>query len=175
MIHTQPVFRAVTSVDKELRAALLTCWVDVTNAGGAVGFLPPADPSAVAAALDGALAEVAAGTRWLGVVRDADGLAAFGFVVPQRGAVVGHRATVLSAQVHPTRQGRGLGRLLMTGLHDLARGRGITRVTLWYRSGLGLGAFYRSIGYREVGRWPRTLRVAEDDWRDDVWMAADLV
>jgi hypothetical protein len=33
--------RAVTTVDAALRAELLACWVDVSNAGGAVGFVPP--------------------------------------------------------------------------------------------------------------------------------------
>jgi hypothetical protein len=32
--------RAVPEVDDALRQELLTCWTDVTNAGGAVGFVP---------------------------------------------------------------------------------------------------------------------------------------
>ena len=31
----------VTTVDDGLRAQLLTCWTDVSNAGGSVGFVPP--------------------------------------------------------------------------------------------------------------------------------------
>ncbi len=164
---------AVTAVDEGLRAELLDCWVDVTDAGGAVGFLPPADRDAVAEALDRALAEVAEDRRVLVVARDA-AVCGFGFLVPQTGPVVGHRASLLSLQVHPDAQGRGLGRRLVEALHEQGRRRGLTQVTLWYRSGLGLGAFYRAVGYREVGRWPGTLRVAEDDWRDDVWMVTDL-
>lgn len=163
----------VTTVDEDLRAGLLDCWVDVTDAGGAVGFLPPADRDAVAGALDRALAEVGEGRRLLVVARDG-AVRGFGFLVPQTGPVVGHRATLLSLQVHPDARGRGLGRRLVEVLHDQGRRRGLTQATLWYRSGLGLGDFYRSVGYREVGRWPSTLRVAEDDWRDDVWMATDL-
>ena len=164
---------AVTTVDDDLRTGLLDCWVDVTDAGGAVGFLPPADRDLVTASLDRALAEVADDRRVLVVARD-DAVLGFGFLVPQSGPVVGHRATLLSLQVHPDAQGRGLGRRLVEVVHDAGRRRGLTQVTLWYRSGLGLGAFYRSVGYREVGRWPGTLRVADDDWRDEVWMVTDL-
>ena len=169
-----PRFEAVDLVGPSLRAAMLDCWVDVTDAGGAVGFVAPADRDEVASALDRAIEEVAAGRRWLGVLHDEDGLAAFGFLAPQAGSAVRHRAHLLALQVHPSRQGRGHGRQLVAGLHELARERGLRQVCLWYRGGLGLGAFYRAVGYREVGRWPRTLRVAEDDWRDDVWMATDL-
>lgn len=173
MIH-RATARQVTAVDAGLRTAMLDCWVDVTDAGGAVGFLPPADRDEVGESLDRAVAEVAEGRRLLVVAEDDDGLAGFGFVVPQTGPVVGHRGTVLSLQVHPSRQGRGVGRALVDALHDAARGAGLTQLTLFHREGLGLGAFYEAVGYREVGRWASTLRVADDDWRDDVWMAKDL-
>lgn len=166
--------RRVVAVDARLRSAMLDCWVDVTDDGGAVGFLPPAEREVVAEALDRALGEVTDGRRLLVVAEDDDGLAGFGFVVPQTGPVVGHRGTVLSLQVHPSRQGRGVGRALVDGLHAAARGAGLAQLTLFYREGLGLGTFYAAVGYREVGRWAATLRVAEDDWRDDVWMATDL-
>jgi hypothetical protein len=32
--------RAVSAVDDVLRGELLACWTDVSNAGGAVGFVP---------------------------------------------------------------------------------------------------------------------------------------
>ena len=48
---------------------------------------------------------------------------------------------------------------------DAARAVGLTQLTLFHREGLGLGAFYASVGYREVGRWEATLRVG-DEWRD---------
>ena len=35
-----------------------------------------------------------------------------------------HWAMVLRVQVHPSRQGAGLGRVLMTGVHDIARAHG---------------------------------------------------
>jgi hypothetical protein len=33
---------------------------------------------------------------------------------------------------------------------------------------MGLEAFHRHLGWREVGRWPRALYLAADDARDEV-------
>lgn len=167
----------VRQVDAALRGAMLDCWVEVSNAGGAVGFLPPVTAAQVGPALDDAIAQVHAGERLLVVVRDPDAagtVAAFGFLERQTGPVVEHRATVKSLQVHPAHRRRGLGAVVLRGLHREAAREGVRLVMLYYRSGLGLGRFYRRQGYVEVGRLPRSLRVATDDWRDDVWMAARL-
>ena len=61
----------------DLREQLLGMWVDVTNAGGAVGFTVPADVGAVATTLDAALDRVAAGTDVLGILRHQHTLATF--------------------------------------------------------------------------------------------------
>lgn len=174
MTGADPRFVEVTRVDDALRGGLVDCWVAVTDAGGAVGFLPPAERPVIEEALQHALEPVELGRRWLGVVREGDEVAGFGFVTPQSGPVVGHRASVTSLQIHPDRQGRGIGRLLLEGLHDLARARGTTQLTLFFRSGLGLSDFYRALGYREAGRWSATLHVSDTDWRDEIWMVRDL-
>ena len=44
--------RAVTAVDEHLRRELLAVWTDVTNAGGAVGFVPPVTEDDIAPTLD---------------------------------------------------------------------------------------------------------------------------
>ena len=167
-------FAEASTVGPDRRRALQDCWVAVSEAGGAVGFVPPVDADEVAGALDRALAAVADGRRHLGVLLDGQQVAGFGFVVPQHGPVVGHRATISSLQVRPEHQGRGAGRRLLEGLHGLARHRGTTQVSLTVRSGMGLERFYEALGYRELGRWPSTLRVAEDDLRDEIWMVRDL-
>src|SRR3954454_3815583 len=43
--------RPVSTVDDVLRGELLTCWTDVSNAGGAVGFVPPVTEGDVAPVL----------------------------------------------------------------------------------------------------------------------------
>ena len=53
--------RAVSEVDDALRKDLLRCWTDVTNAGGAVGFVPPVTEDDVVPLLDKLLDGVLSG------------------------------------------------------------------------------------------------------------------
>lgn len=163
-----------TEVDEELAAWLLSCWVDVTNAGGAVGFVPPVGPADVRPALDAHLAELAGGSAFLGVLRVDGERAGFGFVVGTANPLFKHWATVLRLQVHPRFQGRGAGRALLDGLAASARADGLEFLHLTYRDGLGLGRFYESCGFVEVGRIPGSIRVAAGDDRDSVLMNRKL-
>ena len=63
-------------------------WVDVTDAGGAVGFTPPADVSEVASTLDAALDRVADGKDLLGVLRQDGSAVGMGFLVDGGSACV---------------------------------------------------------------------------------------
>ena len=164
----------VADVDDELAAWLLGCWVDVTNAGGAVGFVPPVGPEDVRPALDAHLAELSAGTAFLGVLRVDGERAGFGFVVGSANPLFRHWATVLRLQVHPRFQGRGAGRALLDGLAEHARAGGMEFLHLTYRDGLGLGRFYESCGFAEVGRLPGAIRLAPGDDRDSVLMTRRL-
>ncbi|WP_199700571.1 GNAT family N-acetyltransferase [Jiangella rhizosphaerae] len=164
----------VTEVGDELASWLLSCWVDVTNAGGAVGFLPPAGPADVRPALDRHLADLAAGAGFVGVLRVDGERAGFGFVIGSVNPLFRHWATVLRLQVHPRFQGRGAGRALLDGLADLARADGLEFLHLTYRDGMGLGRFYESCGFVEVGRHPGSIRVAPGDDRDSVLMNRKL-
>ncbi|MGZ4601276.1 MAG: N-acetyltransferase family protein [Oryzihumus sp.] len=172
-----PVFEAVAAVDAAdpaLRQALLQLWVDVTNAGGAVGFTAPAPADAVAASLDAALARVADGPDALGVVRDGEQVVAMGFLVVRGSPLCRHWRTVLRVMVHPTHQGTGTGLVLMQGLHDLGRALGLEHLQLTVRDGHGLEAFYARSGYSVVGRHPGAVRVGPGDDRDEVMLVAPL-
>lgn len=48
-------------VDPSLRDGILALWADVSNAGGAVGFVPPVTPDDIRPSLDKHLAGVADG------------------------------------------------------------------------------------------------------------------
>ncbi|SEF16502.1 GNAT family N-acetyltransferase [Jiangella alba] len=164
----------VTEIGDDLAAWLLTCWVDVSNAGGAVGFLPPATAADVRPALDDHLAGVRAGAGFLAVLRVDGERAGFAFVIGSTQPLFRHWATVLRLQVHPRFQGRGAGRALLDGLTDLARADGLEFLHLTYRDGMRLDRFYESCGFAEVGRIPGAIRVAPGDDRDSVLMIRKL-
>ncbi|MCV2490070.1 GNAT family N-acetyltransferase [Geodermatophilus sp. YIM 151500] len=166
--------RAVREVDGALRAALLTCWTDVSNAGGAVGFVPPVTTDDVAPALDVLLDGVRRSGDALAVLTVDGEVAGFATVVQSTGVLRRHWASVLRVQVHPSRHGQGLGRVLMTGIHAIARDRGWEFLHLTVRGGTGLEAFYERLGYREVGRIPGALRVAPGDDRDEISVVCAL-
>jgi GNAT superfamily N-acetyltransferase len=166
--------RAVTSVDDALRRDLLTCWTDVTNAGGAVGFVPPVTEDDVVPLLDRLLDGVRSGRDVLALLTVDGQTVGFASLVGSPGPLRLHWGTVLRVQVHPSRQGQGLGRLLVAGVHDIARARGWEFLHLTARGGTGVDDFYRGLGYTEVGRLPGAIRVAPDDDRDEIIMACRL-
>lgn len=166
--------RAVSAVDDVLRQELLSCWTEVTNAGGAVGFVPPVTAHDVVPLLDKLLEGVHSGRDVLALLTVDGETAGFASLVGSLSPLRRHWGTVLRVQVHPSRQGQGLGRVLMDGVHRIARGRGWEFLHLTARSGTGVDAFYRLLGYEEVGRLPGAIRVAPGDDRDEIVMACRL-
>jgi GNAT superfamily N-acetyltransferase len=166
--------RAVSTVDDVLRAALRSCWTDVSNAGGAVGFVPPVTEDDVEPVLARLLEGVASGRDVLAVLTVDGAVAGFAAVVGSTSPLRRHWATVLRVQVHPSRQGQGLGRVLMGGVHDIARKYGYEFLSLTARGGTGVDGFYRGLGYVEVGRLPGAIRVARGDDRDEILLACPL-
>jgi GNAT superfamily N-acetyltransferase len=166
--------RAVPAVDDVLRAELLRCWTDVSNAGGAVGFVPPVAQDDVAPVLDRLLEGVHSGRDVLALLTVDGAPAGFATLVGSFSPLRRHWGTVLRVQVHPRHQGRGLGRVLMAGVHDIARDRGWEFLHLTARGGTGVDAFYRGLGYTEYGRLPGAIRVAPGDDRDEILLARRL-
>ena len=62
----------------------------------------------------------------------------------------------------------------MGGVHRIARERGWEFLSLTARGGTGVDAFYRRLGYTEVGRLPGAVRVAPGDDRDEILLACRL-
>jgi GNAT superfamily N-acetyltransferase len=166
--------RAVAAIDEALRSELLAVWTVVTNAGGAVGFVPPVTEDDVAPLLDDVVRRVREGRALLALLTVDGRTAGFAVLVRAAGPLRRHWATVLRVQVHPALQGRGLGRVLMEGVHDLARAEGLEFLHLGARDGTGVDAFYRRLGYREVGRLPGAIRVAPGDDRDEILLVRPL-
>ena len=166
-------FTPVASADAQsplLREQLLDTWVTVTDHGGAVGFVPPADPALISPTLDAALERVAAGRDALGVLRrEADGAAVgMGLLAASSSELRRHWRTVLRVMVAPELQGRGAGRILLEGLHGLARELGTEHLVLSVRGGTGIERFYERFGYEQFGRHPAAIRLGPGDDRDEL-------
>lgn len=176
-----PLATAVGGVDPQLRASLLRCWTDVSNAGGCVGFVPPVATEDVAPVLDAVLTRVRSGVDTLVVVREgsapaepAGELLAFAVLSPSPSTLREHLGTVQRVQVRPEHQGRGLGTVLMSGVHDAARRRGLELLHLTVRGGSGREAFYQRLGYQEFGRLPGGVRLGATDYRDEIHLYTRL-
>ncbi|MEU3253678.1 GNAT family N-acetyltransferase [Streptomyces sp. NPDC006997] len=164
------------AVTPDLRDGVLGMWADVTNAGGAVGFVPPVGPEAIRPELLKQLTAMAEGRSRLVVGHDETGrLAASAFLTFNTHRLMTHWAWLYTVMVHPRYQGRGYGREVMAAAADAARAvGGVDAIRLTCRGGLGLERFYASCGYQEVGRVPDAIRVAPDDLRDDITMLLTL-
>ncbi|GEC04782.1 N-acetyltransferase [Streptomyces spinoverrucosus] len=164
------------AVDPDLRDGLLDLWTDVSNADGAVGFVPPVTRDAVRPELLKHLVAMAEGRTRLLAGYDEDGrVAATAFLTFNTHRLMTHWVWLYTVMVHPRHQGKGYGRDLMAAAADAARTLdGIEAIRLTCRGGLGLEHFYGSCGYKEVGRIPAAIRVGPGDDRDDVIMLLPL-
>ncbi|RNG18964.1 GNAT family N-acetyltransferase [Streptomyces botrytidirepellens] len=156
----------------ELLDSIRTLWADVSNAGGAVGFVPPVTTEDIRPELIKHLTAMTEGRTRLLVGRDESGAAAAtAFFTLNTHRLMRHWCWLYSVMVHPSHQGKGYGRDLMAAVEDAARGMdGIQGIRLTCRGGTGVDRFYASCGYKEVGRVPGAIKVADDDFRDDITM-----
>ncbi|QES56027.1 GNAT family N-acetyltransferase [Streptomyces venezuelae] len=164
------------AVVPSLREGIVELWADVTNAGGAVGFVPPVTLDDIRPALDEHLGGIADGSCRLLVAYDEDGaVAATAFLIRNTHRLQLHWVWAYTVMVHPRHQGKGYGRELMAATEAAARSLGdVDAIRLTCRGGLGLERFYASCGYKEVGRVPGAIRVAPGEDRDDVTMLLPL-
>jgi len=157
-----------------LRADIVALWVDVTNAGGAVGFVAPVSADEVRPVADAALAGVAEGVDRLLIGIDDGRLVALLFIADNRFALKAHWRVLKRVMVVPGSQGRGYGAAIMRRAAEVSARLGLAALQVTVRDGHGLDRFYRGLGYREVGRIPGALRVAAGDDRDELFMWLDL-
>ncbi|MEU6885146.1 GNAT family N-acetyltransferase [Streptomyces viridosporus] len=164
------------AVTPDLRDGVLDLWADVSNAGGAVGFVPPVTREEIRPELVRQFASMAEGRSRLLVGHDEEGrVAATAFLTFNTHRLMAHWIWLYTVMVHPRHQGRGYGRDLLAAAERAARGfEGIEAIRLTCRGGLGLERFYASCGYKEVGRIPDAIRVAPGDERDDVVLLLTL-
>ncbi|MEU8298063.1 GNAT family N-acetyltransferase [Micromonospora sp. NPDC048909] len=159
----------------ELRERIVALWTDVSNAGGAVGFVPPVTTDDVRTLAGPAFAAISDGPDRLLLGYAGDQLVAALIFTDNRFNLKAHWCVLKRVMVHPDTQGKGYGLALMREAERLGRELGLTALHVTLRGGLGLENFYQRLGYREVGRLPGALRVGPGDDRDEVLMWLDLV
>lgn len=172
---TFTLFTEDTKPTPALPDQLLALWTDVSNAGGAVGFVPPVTPADIRPRAEAHLSAMAEGRTRLLAAFTADGrLAATAFLSFNDHPLMRHWAWLYTVMVDPALQGRGYGAELLREAERQARDLGLDALRLTCRGGEGLERFYASCGYKEVGRVPEAIRVAPGDDRDDIVMLLPL-
>lgn len=152
-------------------SALALCWMQVTNAGGAVGFpFPPIDLATATRAVRQLGDELAAGKRFVVTAVDGDELVGWVTVKLNPSPLTSHWGKLAHLQSHPSRRAEGVGAALLNHAADHARSLGLDQLILVARGGEGLEAFYEHHGWTEIGRHADALRFGEFDVRDEITM-----
>jgi GNAT superfamily N-acetyltransferase len=154
----------------DLRDRIVALWVDVTNAGGAVGFVAPVTHADVRPLADQTFAGVTDGPDHLLAGFDGDDLVAVLFIADNRFRLKDHWRVLKRVMVTPHSQGRGYGGAVMREAAAVAGKLGVEALQVTVRAGTNIEDFYAKLGYREVGRLPGALRVAAGDDRDEILM-----
>jgi dUTP pyrophosphatase len=148
-------------LDEPLTEALVRVWTDVSNAGGAVGFVPPVEPADVRPMAEAAFERIRAGRDDVVVAFDDDAPVAFGFLVTNDYGLYRHWGTIKRLQRHPSRSGRGDGALVLAELEAAALERGLERVVLTVRGRTGRERFYLAHGYTLEATLPGRLAIGD--------------
>lgn len=152
-------------------AQLISCWVEVTNAGGAVGFpFPPVTTEHVSTAAEQMIAGLDPDHSRLLLAISGDQLVGWLSLSRQPGRLVRHWGVIQRVQTHPDHRDQGIGTALMNRIRQIARDEmGLEQLHLAARGGEGLEDYYTRLGWKEIGRWPDTLRFDHGD-RDEILM-----
>jgi len=127
---------------------------EAVNAGASLGFLAPLTDDESWDYWLSIRTELRACTRLLVVARDGERLVGCGQLALVSWPNSRHRAEIQKLFVAPSHQGRGVGRSLITLLHDTARRCGRSLVHLSTRRGAASEGFYRRLGYLQAGVFP---------------------
>ena len=156
--------------DDEIAAAAVLLR-DLVAGGAALGWVEPPPAGEVRALLT----EVAADPdAVLVLASDDDGLAGLGYWRRYQRPTHRPHADVEKVAVAPSRQGRGVGRRLMTALVAEARAARVEVLTLDLRGdNERAAALYESLGFHRYGRLERFVAVGDRRW-DKLLYALDL-
>jgi GNAT superfamily N-acetyltransferase len=153
-MHTT-TFRTVSAGELDsVVPALVERFTETVNAGVPLGFMQPLSRAQGRAYWLSLRDELQAGSRLLVAACSDEGVVGAGQLALSTWSNSPHRAELQKVFVAVSCRGRGIGRLLMSALHDVARERGRSLLCLNTRKGGRAEAFYRRLGYREAGVIP---------------------
>ena len=148
-----PLIREVTA--RELEFELLPSFVellrDTVDGGPLLGFLPPLAHDLARDYWLSLRPDLQAGHRVLLAAFDGSRLVGTGQLVCSVLPATRHRAELQKICVARDRRGCGIGALLLTALHTLARQRGRSLLLLNTRYGSPAQRLYQRFGYGEAG------------------------
>jgi GNAT superfamily N-acetyltransferase len=161
-------------IDDELASRLTTIWTDVTNAGGAVGFVPPVTEEDVRPVAEQAYESVRTGRHKMMLCFVGEQPVGFLFLEQRPGPLFKHFATIKRLQVHPSFQGRGIGSAFLDSAAETARGLGLEQLHLTVRGGTGTESFYEAHGYELKARIPGLIKVGRNKYEDELYLMRRL-
>ncbi|WFB08049.1 GNAT family N-acetyltransferase [Streptomyces sp. LX-29] len=153
-----------------LREEVLQLWTRVSQAGGAVGFVPPVTAEEIRPTADAQAAAVASGALRMLAAYEEGRLVGTSYLKLNTHPLMRHWSTVVTVMIDPERQGGGRGKALMRETVEMARDLGFSALRLGVRGGMGTEDFYATVGFKEVGRVPEGIDVGGGDLRDDILM-----
>ncbi len=154
---------------------LVNIWTDVSNAGGAVGFVPPVTSTDVLPVALEAFTKAMGEWSHLLIAYLDDEPIGLTFLEQRPGPLFRHWATIKRLQIHPSHQGKGYGTCFLEEIERIGKNDlGFEQVHLTARGGTGTETFYERQGYVIVARIPGVIRVAEDDDREEIYLIKTL-
>jgi acetyltransferase len=164
-VTSGPAAGVVTDPPPGAAEALGSLWIAVTEAGGAVDFVPGWPEHEIRELAEDLIAAVRAGRSRMIVAGDPSDPDGTVFVTPGTG-ITAHRGEVGRLMVRPDLQGRGLGSALLDSAVAEGAAMGLEQLTLGARGGTSLPAFYSRRGWELTGVLPNGVRLSPDDARD---------
>lgn len=161
-------------LDEALVGKLVTIWTAVSNAGGAVGFVPPVTEDDVRTVADRAFATATEGGGHVVVAFEDNEPLGFLFLESRPGPLFKHWMIIKRLQVHPARQNEGLGGKILDATHRIAKDLGLEQMHLTVRGGTGRERFYEKHGYQVMARIPGVIRLSPEDTREEIYMVKHL-
>ena len=134
--------------------ALVDLLRDIVAGGASLGFHSPLHRDVARDYWLIVRRELQGGTRLLIGAFDGDRIVGSGQLALPIWPNAHHRAEVQKLFVAGTLRGRGVGRRLVSALHDAARERGRSLILLSTRRGGTTEDFYKGLGYKEIGVVP---------------------